>query len=297
MYNSDSYYSYLDFWSGSRVWVYDTVLEVSASTFSLYGLDDWAINDKFSVSGGIRFDNHENFGSQLTYRFTSLYRFPSAGLTFKGTYGTAFKAPSLFQLNHKKNGNPDLQPEENVGWELGFEKSSSDKILKFGATYFSNEIDNMFSFVYNFADDSYRPFNIAEATSKGVEAFAQISFQKSSVRIDVTYTDAKDITNKSKILRRPKEKISFKLNHQFSNSMRASLFVQSFGNRFDTDFRTYKDVVLAGYTVINLTSSYQLFENVLLTGRVDNLFNEDYQDVVTYNTPNRSGYIGLKLSL
>lgn len=290
-YDSDSYY--YDNWGYPPAWVYDTIFEVSASTFSLYGLDDWAVNEQFSISGGVRYDDHENFGSQITYRFTSLYNFPTVGLTFKGTYGTAFKAPSLYQLN----GNIDLQPEENKGWEIGFEKSSSDKILKFGATYFSNEIDNLISYVYNFVDDSFIPFNIAEASSEGVEAFAQISFSKSSVRIDFTYTDVEDITNGNNILRRPKEKISFKFNHQFSNSVHASLLVNTIGNRFDTDFSIYEDVVLEGYTVANLSTSYQLLDNIVLTGRIDNLFDKDYQDVLTYNTPGRSGYVGFKLSL
>ena len=48
---------------------------------------------------------------------------------------------------------------------------------------------------------------------------------------------------------------------------------------------------------MNLSASYQVMQTVTLNGRIDNLFDEDYQDVLTYNTPNRSGYIGVKLSL
>lgn len=287
-FNSD--YNSASLWGGYA----DTVNKVSASTFSLYGLDDWNVNDRFSVSGGVRYDDHEDFGSQFTYRFTSLYRFKSVGLTVKGTYGTAFKAPSLYQLNHVLYGNPDLQPEENKGWELGFEKNSPDNILQFGAAYFSNDIDNLIGF-----DEMFRSNNIAKATSKGIEAFAQILFKKSSVRIDFTYTDVKDKTNNSKILRRPKEKISFQLNHQFSDMVKANILIRTIGDRFDRDFRPYpfEDVVLAGYTVVDLSASYQVMQDIKVTGRVDNLFDEDYQDVLRYNTPNRSGYIGVKLSL
>ncbi len=283
-------YNSASLWGGYA----DTINEVSASTFSLYGLDEWLVNDQFTLSAGTRFDSHEDFGEKLTFRFTSLYKFASIGLSLKGTFGTAFKAPSLYQLNHSLYGNPELQPEENIGWELGFEKTSPDNIFKFGATYFSNDIDNLIGF-----DVMFRSINIAKATSKGVEAFAQILFKKSSARIDFTYTDVKDKTYQSKILRRPKEKISFQVNQQFSDAMKANLLIRTTGDRFDRDFRPYPfvDVVLKGYTVVDLSASYQVLQALTLTGRIDNLFDEDYQDVLTYNTPNRSVYIGAKLSL
>ncbi len=293
-FNSEYQATYFDYWNNVVASSNSVINEVSATTISLFGLDEWAVNEQFSLSGGVRYDNHEDFGSQVTYRFTSLYNFPSEGMTLKAVYGTAFKAPSLYQLNHNLYGNQDLQPEENKGWEIGFEKSTQDKILRFGATYFSNAIDNLIGF-----DASFKSININEATSKGVEAFAQISFPNSSVRMDVTYTDTKDVTNGSRILRRPKEKISFTLNQKISQALQASVFIHTVGNRFDTDFRPWPflDEVLDGYTIVNLSGSYQILDNLKLNGRVDNLFNEDYQDVLTYNTPNRSAYLGLKISL
>ena len=293
-YHSTYKSSYIDFFTNDLVWSTDDISEVSASTFSLYGLDDWTVNDQLSVSAGLRFDNHEDFGSQVTYRFTSLYKFIQSDVTLKGTIGTAFKAPSLYQLNHKLYGNKDLQPEENLGWEIGFEKSTPDKILSFGATYFSNEIDNLIGY-----DENFRSINIAEASSKGVEAFAGFNFRNSSVMLSFTYNDVKDKTNESKILRRPKEKISFKWNQQLSESLQATLFMYTVGNRYDKDFRPwpYQDVVLDGYTVVNMTTSYKLLENLSITGRVDNLFDVDYQDVLTYNTPTRSWYLGMKITL
>ncbi len=274
----------------------DTTEELSASTVSIYGLDDWAITEQFSVSGGLRFDDHEDFGSKVTYRFTSLYKFASQGLTLKGTYGSAFKAPSLYQINNETYGNPDLIPEENIGWEIGFTKTSLDNILNFGATYFYNEIDNLIGF-----DALFKSININEVSTKGVEAFAQIRFKNSSVRFDFTYTDIENKSDESKIIRRPEEKIRMHINHQFSKAIHATLSIQSIGDRFDTDFKPWpgpnEDIILDAYTVVNISASYQILENTVVTGRVDNLFDEDYQDVLRYNTPDRSGYLGLKISL
>ena len=286
--------SYVDYFTNSLIWSNDDIAEVSTSTISMYALDEWTATDKLSLSAGLRYDNHEDFGSQVTYRFTSLYKFQPIGLTIKGTIGSAFKAPSLYQLNHSLYGNKNLQPEENLGWEIGFEKTSPDKVFLFGVTYFSNEIDNLIGY-----DENFVSINIAEASSKGIEAFAGLNFRSSSVLFNVTYNDVKDKTNQSKILRRPKEKISLKINQQLSSALQASLLVLSVGDRYDRDFRPwpYEDIILEGYTTVNMTASYKILQNAELTGRIDNVFNVDYQDVLTYNTPKRSGYVGLRITL
>ena len=69
------------------------------------------------------------------------------------------------------------------------------------------------------------------------------------------------------------------------------------GERDDLDFRQFPAarVILKSYTVVNLAASYIIRRNLRLTGRVDNLFDEDYQEVLTYGNIPLSAHFGVKV--
>jgi len=50
-----------------------------------------------------------------------------------------------------------------------------------------------------------------------------------------------------------------------------------------------------GFVAANLSGSYALTEQVTLTGRIENLMDEGYQQVFGYGEPGRSAYVGLRL--
>jgi len=49
--------------------------------------------------------------------------------------------------------------------------------------------------------------------------------------------------------------------------------------------------------VVDLAGEYKLTKSIVLYGRVDNLFDEDYEEVFSYNVLGRSAYVGAKVSL
>jgi vitamin B12 transporter len=73
----------------------------------------------------------------------------------------------------------------------------------------------------------------------------------------------------------------------------------SVGDRLDVDYFSFpsQEVTLSGYTVVNLFISYDVLAEVKVTGRVENLFDEKYEEVYFYNSPGRSLYGGVQLSL
>jgi vitamin B12 transporter len=54
---------------------------------------------------------------------------------------------------------------------------------------------------------------------------------------------------------------------------------------------------LDDYTVVNLSGSCDISDRFQIFARVDNLFDEYYEDAFSYATPGLSGYIGLKWRL
>jgi vitamin B12 transporter len=56
-------------------------------------------------------------------------------------------------------------------------------------------------------------------------------------------------------------------------------------------------VNLKSYTLVNLSASYDVLKFLQLYGRIDNLFDTVYEDVLGFGTPGFSGYMGFKLGI
>ena len=67
------------------------------------------------------------------------------------------------------SANPDLDPEESLGWDIGLEQPLAGGRLQVGATWFRNDFDNLIQW----SSAAQRMENIAEARTDGLEAFLQ----------------------------------------------------------------------------------------------------------------------------
>src|SRR5439155_6643752 len=133
---------------------------------------------------GLRIDDPSSFNSRLTWRIAPTYRVLETGTRFKGTYGTGFKAPSLFQ-RYSEFGSLTLQPETSQGWDVGVEQELLEKQVLVGVTYFHNKFDNLITF----NPDTFIFSNISSAQTSGFESFVESEFcETTSSRLAYTYT-------------------------------------------------------------------------------------------------------------
>ena len=64
---------------------------------------------------------------------------------------------------------------------------------------------------------------------------------------------------------------------------------------YDTQYwGAYLTEELPDYATVDLSAQYALTDNVVLTGRITNLFDEQYSDVWGYASRGRAAYIGLR---
>ena len=85
---------------------------------SVYGQLNLTPLEGLSLTGGVRYDDHETYGDNTTLAASGAYS-PNGGDTvLRGSYGEGFKAPALFQL-FSDFGNTDLEPEESENWDVG----------------------------------------------------------------------------------------------------------------------------------------------------------------------------------
>ncbi|MFH1581855.1 MAG: TonB-dependent receptor, partial [Pseudomonadota bacterium] len=99
----------------------------------------------FSFTLGARHDDHQTFGGEDTYKGALAYLYEKTGTKVRGSYGTGFRAPSLYQL-YSSYGDVNLKPEESKSYDAGIDQELFDKKILLSVTYFHNEIDNLIGF-------------------------------------------------------------------------------------------------------------------------------------------------------
>lgn len=96
--------------------------------WAVFAEDNWTLLDALTATAGVRYDDHNIFGSQVSPRGYLVWRTTEA-LTIKGGVSTGYKTPKPNQLFpgitgfggqgvSPMVGTPDLQPETSVNYEL-----------------------------------------------------------------------------------------------------------------------------------------------------------------------------------
>ena len=251
------------------------------------------------TAASVRYDNNERFGDVTTWRIAPAYIVPQTNTKLKASYGTGFKAPSLTQLfvsfpAFNFFANPDLQPEESEGYDFGFEQPLFEDRVRFGATYFHNDITNLIGANATFTT----LINVGEATTEGVEAFASAALtDRFDVRVDYTYTDAKDETTGLELLRRPRHKASLTASWRPLDRLSISATLLYVGSQVDGN-RSFSIQRLdtPDYYLVNLAADYDLGHGVTVFARIDNLLDHRYENPTGFQRPGFGAYAGLRVA-
>jgi vitamin B12 transporter len=258
--------------------------------------------DQFFLTGGVRVDDHQTFGTETTYKVALAYLVRPIGTKFKGTWGTGFKAPTLYQLYTPAipaygflGGNPNLKPEESESFDVGIEQNLFDEKVLLSFVYFHNDYDKYIIYYtdpINFTS-TYKNLNKAEA--KGFEAALGITPCESlTFSANYTRTDTRDKTNGGQLLNRPKHKASMAVNYVFQKDFQLNLSLNYVGRR--VNYWWPENKMAKPYTRVDLAGSYTITEHFQLFSRIENLFNEHYQEIKGYDTAGISAFGGVKLS-
>ena len=260
-----------------------------------------AIFDQLFLSASVRKDDNDIFDDRTTHRLTAAYSPASIPTRFHAAYGTGVKNPTFTELfgffPGEFVGNSELEPELSRGWEIGFTHAFTN-YFTLGATYFSEELED------EIAGSGMSAINLdGESDRKGVElSFLMNPLESLSFNGSYTYVDSRqpDDTGKTTEVRVPRNTASLVTNYRFlDEKANVNLSISYTDDQFDTEFLpdfTTSRVELSDYTLVNLAGEYQINELITLEGRVENLFDKDYQDVFGFETQGASAHIGLKFN-
>jgi vitamin B12 transporter len=253
------------------------------------------------LTANVRHDDNENFGDVTTWRLSPTAVVPDTGTTFRASFGTAYKAPSLSQRFQDFPAffffaNRNLRPEESRGMDVGFEQALAGGRARAGLTYFRNSITDLIEFKFDPNTFTSTVENVGEARTSGIEVFASADLSDTvRLRGDYTYTEAINQRTGADLLRRPRHKASLAVGWQALPPLLVTTSLLYVGERFDIDRQTFATVRQPSFVTVNIAADYKLSENMSLIGRIDNLFDERYEDPNGFLRPGLGAYAGVRV--
>lgn len=264
--------------------------EQESSIDSLFALYEFKPVDSLTLTGGIRVDDHETFGSETTGRVAAAWT-ATDQLTFKASWGQGFKAPSIFQSTYictfcgLTAPNTNLKAETSEAYDIGVQWQSADERIVLGATLFDQETENMIDFSYTAGYD-----NIALVDSQGVELTGAYAINNwLGIAASYTFIDSED-GNGNALARLPESTGNISASFDPDGPFSGAVLVRYNGEEANTDGSK-----LDSWTRVDLTGSYDLNDTVEIHGRIENLLDEEYQQILGYGTPGLSGSVGVRL--
>jgi len=249
----------------------------------LFIQDEWRINDAWSLTTGVRYDDYNLADSVFSPRAALVYR-ASKQDTLKLLYGQAFNAPSLSVLYNTTGGNPDIQPTTLRSWELAWWHERSD--FRNGITLFYNELNDAIALIPASSElsalgRSFLTVNADKQRTSGLEL--ETSWQPTlRWRISANYTYFfKNHTFFPVEIGTPRPEDwlarqfgSVRINYQYKK------FNFNLNGIISNDAKALPQDTLA---VFNLMSSYRYTPTLELFVNIKNLFDEDYNAIATGN--------------
>ncbi|MDA5193919.1 TonB-dependent receptor plug domain-containing protein [Govanella unica] len=279
----------LTFGAENEVTSFDTGTEHASITMdSVYAQAQVLLFDALTLTGGVRYDDHEIFGSKTTLRTTAAYDLAATGTVFRGSWGQGFKAPTAYQLTFFCCGMAgpatNLKPEESEGWDAGVEQTFLDGKVTASLTYFHQLTDNLIDFAF---PQGY--INVAKTRSKGVEAGLQVTpVEWFTLDANYTHTAAINRITGKDLARVPKDLVNVTATVRPITPLSLSVAARYRSKQMDS----YG--LVDEWVRFDLRAAYKIDERVELYARVENLFDKKYQEVYGFGTPGISGYAGIR---
>ncbi|MEA5557895.1 TonB-dependent receptor plug domain-containing protein [Nodularia spumigena] len=261
------------------------------------------LTPNLSLNLGVR----QDFSSLVNGSFTS----PSVGTklalsdstTLRANYIRNFRAPTianLFNNNPTNIGNPELEPEKGNSYDIGIDQKLGN-IGLLRLTFFQNRVSDTIAFTrltppVNGNTGTWE--NIGLVRTRGIEAALNVQLAKNIFAFaNYTLNDPEILESSN-----PAE-VGKELRFAGANSLNAGISYENAQgvylgflmhslsgyptNNINTEF-------LSGYTTFDTKLRIALSDNLVISGSVDNIFNQRYQLFPGFPDAGRVFQVGLK---
>ena len=268
----------------------------------------------YTISG--RRDDNSDYDAFNTYRIGASTPVTSS-MRLRSSVSTAFNAPAFEQLRPTLYtvGSPGLKPERSRAFEVGMEQDLVYGIVHLSADYFNQTFIDLIQYVSGGPPNYLGSYsNLTEARSRGYDVELTMSpvngWSASSsytiatprvTKIASGYTGGLKVGDA--LVRRPTHTGNAVLSYSAPTTGSFSVQASYIGKRPDYDFNQFPSpvVTLPAYVKLDVAGSMAIFHtatggsSVSITGRVDNLLDRKYEDVLHYASARRTFLIGARL--
>ncbi len=289
---------------------FDQSADASMNTNALYLGAQGTLWDRLDVTGQVRQDWVAG-NAPTTWRLGTVVRLPEVYTNLKFSYGTAFRAASLFDRYGVDSfgyvGNRNLKPESSQGWEAGFVTTlpafGRDNFLTFSASYFNQQVQNLITTQFS---PVYTSVNIGSAHVQGVET--ELSLRATSwlvVHATYTYTDTLAIgaapATGSRLLRRPPNVASLDMTITPMPGLTIVPRIAYTGSfrdfLYDNGGFPTANGSSPGGTIASLAVTYDVLPHAQVYVNAWNVFSSRFEPVNGFQTPGPSGIVGVRVKL
>jgi len=239
--------------------------------------------ERHFINASIRGDKNEAFGDYLTGNIGWRYN-SSFGISPFASFGNAFKAPTFnelyFPFDGYGQGNPLLKPEESRSVEVGV--AGTHRKINWELRAYHTDIEQLIA--------GWPTVNIDKARIEGIEAQINTDYLGWHQTLSLNLLEPLNLSTGQQLQRRSNKSLAFDLSRSVQQ-VDFGVNVLAQGDRPDFDYTSFSKVNLHGYVTVNLRSAWHINKNWLLSGKLNNLFNEDYQTASGYITPDRNFFV------
>lgn len=286
----------------------------------------WQPVSRLTLSAGARAEDNADFGTRVVPRAGAAYALRIARGAFgdtrlRASYGQGIVEPRFDQLYGSDPcfpGNLTLRPEQSRTIHAGIEQKLASDRVRLTADYFDNRFRDIVSFSFGslFSPPPGCPlsefntfgagtfFNTDLARSRGgsfsgesrlarwLTAEGNYTFDPTRVLASPNAFDPA-LKPGNRLIRRPVHSGNLALDAAF-HRMTWSISGYFTGQRTDTDFLGLGLTRNPGYARFDLAGTYNFVRGFTLYGRIANLADKQYQDVLGYPALGREFRVGVK---
>lgn len=274
----------------------------SITTVGTYLEDRLVLSPRWTLTPGIRYDNHSMFGGHVTPRAALNYKADS-NTDLYVSWGQVFRAPTTDDLFWNQPswgmiGNPNLKPETGHTTTIGINRRMGKKTV-LTASYYHSELKNAISWV-DIGGWTYQPQNVDRMRKQGVEIALQTSLSP-EWKLNVGYSWLKrEITDSysTGFYNDPNNPApnGYRLGINYTKkAWDIGLNLTGASGRDTARFSS------SAYWILDLSANYMIDKNTKLYFKWNNITNQAYEawgnaTVGSYPMPASNWQLGLKVS-
>ena len=242
---------------------------------------------------GSRADDPEHLDLEWSPRLGLVAHLGDSGWRLRSSWSQAFKLPSFFALASppQLGGNPGLRPETSEGLDLGLELDRPQSSIAIVA--FVNRYNDLIDFDF----DTFQNINRSHVEAEGIEISSQLQpTDRLRLGIDWTFQDVVDLATGELLLNEPAWFGSLRIDWRGTPEVDLHLDARFSAGSLDQQLAVPDRDSVDGYEVFGLSLRWQMSRSLVITGRLDNLTDAEWQQFIGFPQPRRSGRVSVAWS-